>query len=131
MATLALLLAVSTGVSGMPPPIPPLTESDISQIVGAVLSHVYFAQYLHPEIPERLPLKITIAAPWSGARPGLVLYRQPVVVVEDATNAINFAITQTANGAKAEVFYRLADRYGQAERGRSRGLVAPCAGPHR
>lgn len=107
MKIVALLLAASTGVSSLPPPPPtPLTKTDINQIVGAVLTHVKVAQYLHPEMPGRLPVKITIAAPYSGAQPDLVLYNRPVVVVVAGADAVNFEIGSTSNGAKAEISYR-------------------------
>lgn len=107
MKIVALLLAASTGVSSLPPPPPtPLTKTDINQIVGAVLTHVKVAQYLHPEMPGRLPVKITIAAPYSGAQPDLVLYNRPVVVVVAGDDAVNFEIGRTSNGAKAEISYR-------------------------
>lgn len=106
MKIVALLLAASTGVSSLPPPPPtPLTTTDINQIVGAVLTHVKVAQYLHPEMPGRLPVKITIAAPYSGTQPDLVLYNRPVVVVVAGADAVNFAIGRTVDGAKAEISY--------------------------
>ena len=107
MKILALLLAASTGVSSLPPPPPtPLTKTDINQIVGAVLTHVKVAQYLHPEMPGRLPVKIAIAAPYSGTQPDLVLYNRPVVVVVAGADAVNFEIGRTVDGAKAEISYR-------------------------
>ena len=107
MKIVALLLAASTGVSSLPPPPPtPLTTTDIHQIVGAVLIHVKVAQYLHPEMPGRLPVKVTIAAPYSGAQPDLVLYKLPVVVVVTGAHAVNFAIGRTVDGAKADISYR-------------------------
>mgnify|MGYP001123380021 CR=1 FL=1 len=107
MKIVALLLAASTGVSSLPPPRPtPLTKTDINQIVGAVLTHVKVAQYLHPEMPGRLPVKITIAAPYSGTQPALVLYNRPVVVVVAGADAVNFEIVRTVEGAKADISYR-------------------------
>lgn len=107
MKIVALLLAASTGVSSLPQPPPtPLTKTDIHQIVGAVLTHVKVAQYLHPEMPGRLPVKITMAAPYSGAQPDLVLYNRPVVVVIAGADAVNFEIGRTVDGAKAEISYR-------------------------
>lgn len=107
MKIVALLLAASTGVSSLPPPPPtPLTKTDINQIVGAVLTHVKVAQYLHPEMPGRLPVKITIAAPYSGTQPDLMLYNRPVVVVVAGADAVNFEIVRTVEGAKADISYR-------------------------
>ena len=107
MKIVALLLAASAGVSSLPPPPPtPLTKTDINQIVGAVLTHVKVAQYLHPEMPGRLPVKIAIAAPYSGTQPDLVLYNRPVVVVVAGADAVNFEIGRTVDGAKAEISYR-------------------------
>ena len=107
MKIVALLLAASAGVSSLPPPPPtPLTKTDINQIVGVVLTHVKVAQYLHPEMPGRLPVKIAIAAPYSGTQPDLVLYNRPVVVVVAGADAVNFEIGRTVDGAKAEISYR-------------------------
>ena len=107
MKRVALLLAASAGVSSLPPPPPtPLTKTDINQIVGAVLTHVKVAQYLHPEMPGRLPVKIAIAAPYSGTQPDLVLYNRPGVVVVAGADAVNFEIGRTVDGAKAEISYR-------------------------
>ena len=108
MKIVALLLAAaSTGASSLPPSPPrPLTTTDINQIVGAVLTHVKVAQYLHPGMPGRLPVKITIAAPYSDTQPGLVLYNRPVVVVVAGADAVNFKIDRTVEGAKADISYR-------------------------
>lgn len=107
MKTLALLIAAATGASSLPQPSPALlTNTDINQIVSAVLTHADVAQFLHPDMPGRLPVKITVAAPYSGAQLNLVLYRRPVVAVVEGADAVNFAIARTSNGAKAEISYR-------------------------
>jgi hypothetical protein len=107
MKTIALLLAAATGASSLPQPSPALlTTTEINQIVGAVLTHADVAQFLHPDMPGRLPVKVTVAAPYSGAQLNLVLYRRPVVVVAEGTDAVNFAIARTSNGAKAEISFR-------------------------
>ena len=55
-------------------------------------------------MPGRLPVKIAVAAPYSGVQPDLVLYNRPVVVVAGA-DAVNFEIDRTVDGAKAEISY--------------------------
>lgn len=121
MTTFALLLAVSTAVSSVPQPTPTLlTKTDINQIVSAVLTHLDVAKYLHPDIPGRLPVKITIADPYSDTRLALVLYHKLVVVVVEAADAVNFEITRTLNGAKVEVSYRPEGMVGTILLGKSR-----------
>ncbi len=107
MPALALLLAVSTTFSSVPQqPKAPLTQADINQIIGAVLTQVDVAKFLHPDIPGRLPVKITIAAPYADTRVTLVLYRKPVSVVVGTAEAVNFEIASTVDGAKVQVSYR-------------------------
>lgn len=83
-----------------------LRRTDIHQIVSVVLARGEIAQYLHPGSPGRLPVKISIAAPYSDARPAMVLYGHPVAVVTEASDAVRFKISRTLHGAKVEVSYR-------------------------
>lgn len=60
-----------------PAPEPTLTTlaaADVDPIVAAVLQHPDVAMYLHPDAPGRVPVRVSVAAPYDKASLNLTLY---------------------------------------------------------
>ena len=102
---LALALATASFAVAAPQSASSLRQNDINQIVAAVLTHKDVVMYLHPESPGRVPVRIDLHAPYSDVPVDLVLYGKPVKVLASA-DAINLAITPTAEGVTVRVSYR-------------------------
>jgi hypothetical protein len=106
MRHVALALALSAAPASAQQAVGLLDQADLNQIISAVLTHKVVSMYLHPEVPGRLPVKVAIAAPYSEIPVGLVLYGKPVKVVSPAADAVNLAISPSAEGAVVRVSYR-------------------------
>ena len=83
-----------------------LSGTDINQIVDAVLARKEVAMYLHPEVPGRLPVKVAVASPYSDVSVDLVFYGKPVKILSYSADAVNMAISSSAEGVIVRVSYR-------------------------
>ena len=103
---LALALAIAPFSVNAQRSVGPLSQPEINQIVGAVLARKEVAMFLHPEVPERLPVKVAIAPPYSGIPVDLVLYGKPVRIVSDSADAVSLQILSSGDSATVNVSYR-------------------------
>ena len=82
-----------------------LARGDLERIVQLVLEHKDMAMYLHPELAERVPVRVAFESAYAGSSIGVAMYGKPVRVVTGG-DAVRMTIRGTANTAKVGVEYR-------------------------
>lgn len=82
-----------------------LAKGDLERIVQLVLEHKDMAMYLHPELAERVPVRVAFENAYAGLSIDVSMYGRPVRVVT-AGDAVRMTIRGTVNTAKVDVEYR-------------------------
>lgn len=98
-----------------PPPADPdaalpevrLSAADLNQIVQLVLEHRDFSMFLHPELAERIPVRVAFSDAYTDAALDFSMYGQPVRVVRASDDqAVHLTIRGTASTARVSIRYR-------------------------
>ena len=83
-----------------------LAAAELDEAVRLVLQHPDVAMYLHPEVPERVPVRVALAAPYASARLGVALYGKPVRVTSASDrSAVLLTVRATEKTVKVTVAY--------------------------
>lgn len=83
-----------------------LSVVELNAIVRQVLEHKDVAMYLHPELPERVPVRVALNEAYAASKLELALYGEPVRLAHASDRAaVQLTVRATDQTAKVTVAY--------------------------